>query len=235
MKSKHILLAALLLVSVLVSGCVQQLPGTGGGTTDNRSGQTGQPPTAPPEAQIGLQLGIWSKVAMTSTSAKPIEFTYKSIEATIDGMVFSGIETEISTSNSAVLWEKGKDRSAAGIRMYSLSKIGQIVLCNPINTEPQNLPATADPYAKGGAGVTALGTGTYTTPAGKTVNVNKYKVNTSGMSGEYWYSSQVPFVMVKSEINTTVAGKEINTKIELRDFGTGATSVFKQADFGKCK
>lgn len=221
----------LLIASVLASGCVQQPGGTTGGPPE----QNNTPPqNPPPSAPAGLQPGDWSQVALTTTSAAAIEFTYKSVEATIKGTAFSGIETETSSGSSLILWEKGKERSAAGIRMYSLSRFGQIVLCNAITAAPQNLPGESDPYAKGGEGVTYLGTGTYTTPTSKTVSVSKYLVATGNITGEYWYSSKVPFSIVRSETNTTVVGKLITAKTELQDFGKGAASAFKQQDFDKC-
>jgi hypothetical protein len=104
-----------------------------------------------------------------------------------------------------------------------------------VTTEPQNLPSTTDPYAKGADGVTLLGTRTYTTPTGKTVSMNKYAYSKSGVTGEYWYSSEVPFSIVKSDTKMTVVGKEVNTLMELQDFGTGATSAFTQKDLDKCE
>lgn len=242
MKFAYPILAILVIASVLASGCVQQGANGGTGGAENQGGQQGgqtnppqNPPTAPPSPSV-LQPGAWSKVAMTTTSAKAIEFTYKSVEVTLGSIVYTGIETETSTGgDSLVLWEKGKDTSVGGVKIYSLSKVGQLTLCNAITTEPTNTPNTQDPYANGAEGVTSLGTGTYTTPTGKTVSVNKYKYDKSGMTGEYWYSSQVPFVIVKSETNTTVVGREVNTKMELQDFGTGATSAFAQKDFEKCE
>ena len=241
MKFAYPILAILVIASVLASGCVQQGAPEGTGGADNQGGQQGgqasppqNPPQTPPASPPALQPGAWSKVAMTTTSAKPIEFTYKSVEVTLNNIVYSGIETETSTGgDSLVIWEKGKETS--GGKIYSLSKIGQLTLCNAITTEPTNMPSTKDPYANGAEGVTSLGTGTYTTPTGKTVAVNKYKYDKAGVTGEYWYSSQVPFVIVKSETNMTVVGREVNTKMELQDFGTGATSAFAQKDFEKCE
>jgi len=239
MKFAYPILAILVIASVLASGCVQQGAPEGTGGAENQGGQQGgqtNPPPAPPASPPVMQPGAWSKVAMTTTSAKAIEFTYKSVEVTLGSIVYSGIETETSTGgDSLVLWEKGKATGAGGVKIYSLSKVGQLTLCNAITTEPSNMPGTQDPYANGAEGVTSLGTGTYTTPTGKTVSVNKYKYDKAGMIGEYWYSSQVPFVIVKSETNTTVVGREVNTKMELQDFGTGATSAFAQKDFEKCE
>ena len=237
MKLTYAILAVLVVASVLVSGCVQQGAPGGTGANDGTGGQGGQqnPPSLFGGTPSGPKPGDWSKVAMTTTSAKAIEFTYKSIEVTLGSIVYSGIETETDTSDSLIIWEKGKDTGTAGVKIYSLGKVGQLTLCNVITTEPTNMPDTKDPYADGAEGVTSLGTGTYTTPTGKTVSVNKYRYSKGGVTGEYWHSSEVPFVIVKSETNMTVVGREVNTKMELQDFGTGATSVFVQKDFEKCE
>lgn len=226
MKSTYPVLAIMMIFSVLASGCVQS------GGNANAGGQDTANEFQPPLS--AFQPGAWSRVSLTMTSAKPVEFTYKSVEAVIGGVAYSGIETDTLSGSALVLWERGKDRFVEEAKMYSLSKFGQLTLCNSIKTEPQNLPAMADPYAKETDGVTLLGAGTYTTPTGKTVSVSKYKVDVSGTVGEYWYSNQVPFVIARSETNVTVAGKEITSKMELQDFGSGAASAFTDKDFEKC-
>lgn len=243
MKSIYPLLAILLVTSVLASGCIQQPSGTPGGTTGGTGGQAGTnpPPSSPPPS--GLQPGAWAKVSMILPSAKPVEFTYRYVEKMINGVAFIGTEMETSSGVSLFLTEN--TNRTEPVKMYSLNKLGQLVLCNAVTTKPENTPTNTDPYAydaaNGTHGVTSLGTDSYTTPTGKTVTVVKYKVEMSGTEGEYWYkkgeywySIQVPFVLVKSEVNTTIAGKNATTKMELQDFGTGAMSAFTQKDLEKC-
>jgi hypothetical protein len=229
----YAILAALLVGVVLASGCTQQPQGSGG------NGQQNQQPSGviqPSDSQpvSPLQVGSWARVALTTTSAKPIEFTYKFLEKTLNGAAYEGIETETGTGVSLVLWEKGKAGSP-GVKMYSLAKFGQLALCNAINAASESLPATANPYQGNAEGVSSLGAGTYTTSSGKTVSVVKYRSNTSGVSGEYWYSSQVPFPLAWSETNTTVAGREVTSVMELQDFGTGASTAFADKDFERCQ
>ncbi len=231
MKLTYAILSVLVVASVLASGCVQQ-GAPGGADTNGGTGGQQNPPLFG-GTPSGPKPGDWSTVAMTTTSAKAIEFTYKSVEVTLGSVAYTGIETETDTSNTLIMWERGKETS--GGKMYSLSKVGQLTLCNVITTEPTNMPGTKDPYANGAEGVTSLGTGTYTTPTSKTVSVNKYRYSKEGVTGEYWYSSEVPFVIVKSDLNMTVVGREVNTKMELQDFGTGATSTFAEKDFEKCE
>ncbi|MFH1237776.1 MAG: hypothetical protein V1648_05245 [Candidatus Aenigmatarchaeota archaeon] len=232
MKKTFAVLAMLLVATVLASGCTQQpaAPATGGGDQN-----TNQPPQNIFQQPV-TQPGSWAKVALTTTSARPVEFTYKYVEKTLGAVVYTGMETETVSGSSLVMWEKGKDANTPGTKMYSLSKFGQITLCNSLTTAPNNLPVTSDPYEKPTTGVTQLGTGTYTTPTGKSVAVTKYRTAIGGITGEYWYSGQVPFVLVWSETNMTVAGKDVTSKMELQDFGTsGAISAFTDKNFENCE
>ena len=232
MKKTFAVLAMLLVATVLASGCTQQpVPANNGGEEQEQN----QPPQNVFQP-LATQPGSWAKVALTTTSAKPVEFTYKYVEKTLGAVVYTGMETETVSGSSLVMWEKGKDTSTPGTKIYSLSKFGQITLCNSLTTAPDKMPVLSDPYEKPASGVTQLGTGTYTTPTGKSVTVAKYLTSIGGITGEYWYSSQVPFVLVLSETNMTVADKEITSKMELQDFGTsGAISAFTDKDFENCE
>jgi hypothetical protein len=231
MKFAFSLFAVMLLALVLASGCVQQ-PAPGNGNQTNQSNANPQPNPSP--APAGLKTGDWSRVEVATTSATPVEFTYISVLVEINGAQYTGMETQTVSGSSMVVWENGKLSNDTSVKMFSLTKFGTIVLCNALTHEPQNLLGNEDPYAKGGDGITSLGTGSFTTKTGKTVAMNKYFVQSGGISGEFWYSNQVPFALVKSETNTTVTGKLITAKTELQDFGSGATSAFASKDFEKC-
>ena len=104
-------------------------------------------------------------------------------------------------------------------------KSGGQVLCMDVKDAPAaNLPDEKN-YENN---VGIIGTGTYTTPTGKTVSVTKFKDADS--KSESWVSGEVPFGLAK----TIDPDGKITTV--LKDFGTsGAASKISDVEIANCK
>jgi hypothetical protein len=259
MKLKYLGIALVILAFVLaLSGCTGQGPAgtaTPGATTPAATATGGATATATATATstvpskitgLGFKSGSWSTYVMESTGGgAPVssEMTYKGVEVSFGGKTYSGMEMLTKQADVEapilMLWESGKDFSSS-LAWYAIKAQG-IVMCFGGDTS-QAKGTTAPPTEYDVKSDTvSLGSGTYTTDSGKTVNVQKYRVRSTatGVTGdvEQWVSEEVPFLMAKTTTSTTSGGQTMQISLHLKDFGlSGATSSFTSKELeDNCK
>lgn len=255
MKLKYIGIALVILAFALaISGCTGQGPAgnaTPGATTPAATATGGATATATATSVspskltgLGFKPGSWSTYAMESTGT-PVsgDMTYKGVDVSFGGKTYSGMEVSMKQMGVEapvlMLWESGKDFSSS-LAWYAIKAQG-IVMCSGGDTS-QAKGTTAPPTEYDiKPDTVSLGTGTYTTDSGKTVNVQKFRVRSTatGVTGdvEQWVSEEVPFLMVKTMTSTTSGGQTVDVNLRLKDFGlSDATSAFTSKELeDNCK
>lgn len=150
-----------------------------------------------------MSAGSWAEYTVSESGREIIKFLG---EDTWDGRASYIMETESVMNGDSTVTQIWIDKATGEVVLF-LIKMGDVVMKMDITaSQDTDVPGEDEPWDEPGA--KELGTGPYTTPTGKTVNVTKYTLGTD----EYWVSSEVPFGEVKD-----ISDGEVY--MELYDFG----------------
>jgi hypothetical protein len=195
---------AFVLAFSLLAGC--------GGDDDDDDGEVVGPEDGLDGEGMGdlssMSAGSWAEYTVSEGGRETMKFLG---EDTWDGSACYVLETESVMDGDSTVSQIWIDKATGEVVLF-LIKMGDVVMKMDITaSQDTDVPGEDDPWEEPSA--KESGTGTYTTPTGKTVNVTKYTLGTD----EYWVSSEVPFGEVKDISNGEVY-------MELNDFGlSGAT------------
>jgi hypothetical protein len=131
-------------------------------------------------------------------------------EDTWDGRASFVLETESVIDGDSTATQIWLDKSTGEVVLFLIKTGGLVMRMDITASQDTDIPGEDDPWEEPSA--KESGTGTYTTPTGKTVNVTKYTLTTTRGTDEYWVSSEVPFGEVKD-----ISDGEVY--MELYDFG----------------
>ena len=114
------------------------------------------------------------------------------------------------------------DKATAEVVLFLIKMDGEVIKMDLSFSETPDVPGEEVPWE--GSDAEQIGTGTYTTPTGRTVDVTKHQVSTFFGTDEFWVSTEVPFGEVK-EISD---GEVVR---ELYDFGlSGAKRIISKEE-----
>jgi len=154
-----------------------------------------------------LKAGAWAEYIVSEGDRQIIKFIG---EDTWDGRASFIMETETTYSGDSTVTQTWIDKATGEAVLLLIKTGGAVMKMDTTASQDSDVPGEDDPWE--GPSAKELGTGTYTTPTGKTVNVTKYTLTTTWGTDEYWVSSEVPFGEVKD-----ISDGEVY--MELYDFG----------------
>ncbi len=203
MKRFAFLSIAFVLVFSLLAGC--------GGDDDDDDGEVVGPGDGLDGDGMGyfpsLKAGSWAEYTISGGGREIMKFLG---EDTWDGRASYIMETESVMNGESTVTQIWIDRGTGEAVLFLIKMGGMVMKMDITASQDTDVPGEDEPWDEPAA--KELGTGTYTTPTGKTVNVTKYTLTTTWGTDEYWISSEVPFGEVKD-----ISDGEVF--LELYDFG----------------
>ncbi|MBW2964520.1 hypothetical protein KY363_03600 [Candidatus Woesearchaeota archaeon] len=163
-----------------------------------------------------LKAGMWTET-ISKSGSEQVKTRVELLEYSPTLAKYQFIVTEGDIEKVSQFWVNPSENSAVRYIVVSDAEI----VCLDVGQFPSEIMPDSGSEYPASPGVSI---GSYTTPAGKTVDVAKF----SEGSDEAWVSSGVPFGLVK----VVVGGKTVSA---LYDFGTiGASSRIAEADIDSC-